>query len=115
MCYEAQDPYKIYDKHGYLKLYDKYNELNNVARGVYNGPLTEAYALIGIYKNQFKIIEIYIGGYTLEEYLKFYESNEIDFLRYNHYNWGIDFTEDDYLKLIDENKRKYYDAVLTQY
>ena len=31
---------------------DEYNELNNVAYGNYEGPLTEAYALVGIYNNK---------------------------------------------------------------
>ena len=114
MCYEVDDPYNIYEKHGYLKLYDKYNELENIARGFYNAPLTEAYALIGIYKNEYKIIEIYIGGYTLEEYVKLYEANEIDLLRYHNYNWGIDFTKEDYLKIIPENKRDLYYLILNQ-
>lgn len=114
MCYEVDDPYSIYEKHGYLKLYDKYNELENIARGFYDAPLTEAYALIGIYKNEYKIIGIYIGGYTLEEYIKLYEANEIDLLRYHNYNWGINFTKEDYLKIIPENKRNLYYLVLNQ-
>ena len=114
MCYEVDDPYNIYEKHGYLKLYDKYNELENIARGFYDEPLTEAYALIGIYKNEYKIIEIYIGDYTLEEYVKLYEANEIDLLRYHNYNWGIDFTKEDYFKIIPENKRNLYYLVLDE-
>ena len=65
-------------------------------------------------KIEYAIIEIYIGGYTLEEYVKLYEANEIDLLRYHNYNWGIDFTKEDYLKIIPENKRDLYYLILNQ-
>ena len=113
--YEIEDPYGIYEKYGSLNIYNKYNELNNVINGYSDGPLTEAYAIIGIYNNQFKINKIYINGYTLEDYIKLYGAKEIDLLRYHRLFWDVHYTEDEYLNLIDENKRKYYNITLTQY
>lgn len=110
--FEADEPYDIYEKHGHLNLYNKYNELNNIAYGIYEGPITEAYALVGIYNNKYKIIEIYIDGYTINEYVTLYENGEINLLRYNYYDWNTEFTNDDYLKIIPENKRNLYYLVL---
>ena len=110
--FEADEPYNIYEKHGHLNLYNKYNELNNIAYGIYEGPITEAYALVGIYNNKYKIIEIYIDGYTINEYVTLYENGEINLLRYNYYDWNTEFTNDDYLKIIPENKRNLYYLVL---
>lgn len=110
--FEADEPYNIYEKHGHLNLYNKYNELNNIAYRIYEGPITEAYALVGIYNNKYKIIEIYIDGYTINEYVTLYENGEINLLRYNYYDWNTKFTNDDYLKIIPENKRNLYYLVL---
>ncbi|MBQ4103091.1 MAG: hypothetical protein IJC90_01375 [Clostridia bacterium] len=110
--FEADEPYDIYEKHGHLNLYNKYNELNNIAYGIYEGPLTEAYALVGIYNNKYKIIEIYIDGYTINEYVTLYENGEINLLRYNYYEWNTEITNDDYFKIIPENKRNLYYLVL---
>lgn len=110
--FEADEPYNIYEKHGHLNLYNKYNELNNIAYGIYEGPITEAYALVGIYNNKYKIVEIYIDGYTINEYVTLYENGEINLLRYNYYDWNTEFTDENYLKIIPENKRKLYYLVL---
>lgn len=110
--YEAEEPYGFYEKHRHLNLYNKYNELNNIAYGIYEGPITEAYALVGIYNNKYKIVEIYIDGYTINEYVTLYENGEINLLRYNYYDWNTEFTNDDYLKIIPENKRNLYYLVL---
>ena len=110
--YESEEPYGFYEKHGHLNLYNKYNELNNIAYGIYEGPITEAYALVGIYNNKYKIVEIYIDGYTINEYVTLYENGEINLLRYNYYEWNTEFTNDDYLKIIPENKRNLYYLVL---
>ncbi len=110
--FEADEPYDIYEKHGHLNLYNKYNELNNIAYGIYEGPITEAYALVGIYNNKYKIVEIYIDGYTINEYVTLYENGEINLLRYNYYDWNTEFTDEEYLKIIPENKRNLYYLVL---
>lgn len=110
--FESEEPYGIYEKHRHLNLYNKYNELNNVAYGHYEGPLTEAYALVGIYNNKFKIIEIFIDGYTINEYVTLYENSDINLLRYNYYDWDIEFTDEEYLKIIPKNKRNLYYLVL---
>ncbi len=111
--YISEETFDIYEKHGYLNLYDKYNELNNITYGYYyEGDLTEAYALVSIYKNQFKINEIYINGYSLQEYIILYETNEINLSRYNYNNLHVNFTNEDYLEIIPENKRNLYYLVL---
>lgn len=115
MNYETDDPYGIYEKYGSLNLYNKYYELDNVLVGYSDAPLTEAYALIGVYKNKFKINKIYINGYTFEEYLNLYENEKTDLLRYHNFPWDEVHTLDEYYKLIDEDKIKYYQRNLFHY
>ena len=97
----------------YENLYSKYTELENVASGNFTGPLTEAYALLKIYKNQYEIVEIYIKDYTLHEYIELYKNNEINLSRfvYHDYSEYHLLTEEDYLKVIDEEKINLYNSI----
>lgn len=106
-------PYNIIHEN----LYNKYAELENVATGNFTGPLTEAYALLKIYKNQFKIVEIYIDNYTLKDYIELYKNNEINITRFvyhDYYEYNV-LTKDDYLKVIEKNKTNLYNEFLNNY
>ena len=97
-----------------FELYDKTIELKNVVNGYCTGELTEAYAIIKIYKNHLKIEEIYIGGYTLDEFVNLYGQSKIDISRFHkkgHYNYST-LKKSDYLKYIDENKIFLYEDFL---
>lgn len=95
----------------YLELYNKTNELENVANGYADGNLTEAYAILKIYKNHFKLEEIYVGGYTLKEFLNLYNQQKIDISRFKYYNHPT-LKKSDYLKYIDEDKVFLYEDFL---
>ena len=101
----------------YLTLYNKENELRNVANGNSTGTLTEAYVILKVYKNHFQVEEIYIDGYTLDEFVELYSQGEKDVSRYDFFykNGFDDYPElsvDEYLKLIDEDKVHLYRSVL---
>ena len=90
---------------------EKTNELENVANGYSDGNLTEAYAILKIYKNHFKLEEIYVGGYTLKEFLNLYNQQKIDISRFKYYNHPT-LKKSDYLKYIDEDKVFLYEDFL---
>lgn len=101
----------------YLTLYNKENELINVANGNSNGALTEAYVILKVYKSHFRVEEIYIDGYTLDEFVALYSNGEKDVSRYDFFYKGSfdDYPElsvEEYLKLIDEDKIHLYRSVL---
>ena len=79
--------------------------------------MTEAYALLKIYKNQFKIVEIYIDNYTLKDYIELYKNNEINITRFVYHDYyGYNrLTKDDFLKVIEKNKISLYDEFLNNY
>lgn len=89
-----------------LVLYDKIFELKNVVNGYSTGELTEAYAILKIYKNHLKIDSIYIGEYTLDEFVTLYIDGKNDISRFHeqdHY-FNYQYTKADYLKYIDKDK-----------
>lgn len=65
-------------------IYDLDNEKNNISNGLVEGPETEAYAIVSVYKGQIKVVSVFIENYTLEEYLKACENNLIDLKRYQY-------------------------------
>ncbi|MBR2877205.1 MAG: hypothetical protein IKC01_08700 [Clostridia bacterium] len=114
------DGYEQVNDVSYENLYSKSGELHNVARGVFPGPLTEAYAILKIYKNQYKVVEIYIGERTLTEYIESYKNNKAELSRFDYsiyefYNDSSDVTIDDYIKVIDKNDLYLYEHILDEY
>jgi hypothetical protein len=101
----------------YLALYNKENELKNVASGISNGSLTEAYVILKVYKDHFQVEEIYIDGYTLDEFVELYSKGEKDVARYEYFYYDSfeDYPElaiEEYLKLIDEDDLDLYRSIL---
>ncbi len=98
----------------YLALYNKENELRNVANGRSSGALTEAYVILKVYKNHFQVEEIYIDGYTLDEFVELYSKGEKDVTRYDFFYFD-DYSEldiEEYIKLIDEDNIHLYRSIL---
>ncbi len=88
------------------ELYDKIIELKNIVHGYSTGNLTEAYVILKIHKNHLKIEKIYIGEYTLDEFVTLYIDGKIDpsrFHKQDHY-FNYQYTKSDYLKYIDKDK-----------
>ena len=117
LYYLALDDYCKTNNINYANLYNKEIELENVASGDFSGPLTEAYAILKIYKNQFKVVEIYIENYTLTEYIELYVNNKINISRYSYqsYTDKKTITKEDCLNVIDENKLYLYEDCLEKY
>lgn len=101
------------DEH-YLTLYSKESELINVIFGdTPDTELTEAYALLKVYKNHFEVKEVYIGGYSLDEYVQLYLEGKINLSRYNlNLSDTSKFTEEDFVKIIGEENKHLYKEIL---
>ncbi|MBE6749224.1 MAG: hypothetical protein E7557_08380 [Ruminococcaceae bacterium] len=84
-------------------IYDKDNEEANIARGLVEGPETEAYATVSIYKGHIKVIKVYIENYTLEEYLKACDNNLIDLKRYQYVD---EFNFSEYFDNLSESQKE---------
>ena len=72
------------NKYDYYQLYNKGNECENIASGFCDGPETEAYAIFKVYKNRFKVVNIYIGGMAVDEVIEKYKNHEWDNSRYEY-------------------------------
>ncbi len=69
---------------GYLNIYNSYIEEENILNGSIEGPSTEAYMIIRIYKGEFEIKEVYVGGVTLKEFVDKTKTGEIDPNRFEY-------------------------------
>ena len=83
---------EIGEEYGWLTIYDRENESDNIYNGYCEGPETDAYALIRVYKGEFRLENIYIAGYPIEEYAKLCIEEEIDLSRYD-FNYYYDFDD----------------------
>lgn len=80
---------EIGKKYGWWTIYDHQNEIDNIYKGYCEGPKTDAYALIRVYKGEFQLENIYIAGYPIEEYSKLCIDEKIDLSRYA-FNYNFD-------------------------
>lgn len=71
-------------------LYSKENEKENIFDGNCEGPQTESYAILKVYKNRCKVVDVYIDGLKVEEVLEKYENGEMDLSRYQ---WEYDYDD----------------------
>lgn len=71
-------------------LYSKEYEKTNIMEGYCDGPQTEAYAILKVYKNRRKVVGVYIDGLKLEEVLEKYKNGEMDL---NRYQWHSEFDD----------------------
>ncbi|MBR3809568.1 MAG: hypothetical protein IKK46_04610 [Clostridia bacterium] len=83
-------------------IYNTDNEKRNISNGLVEGPETEAYAIVSVYKGQTEVINVFIDNYTLEEYLKACESNLIDLKRYQYID---EFNFSEYFENLPDNQK----------
>ncbi len=110
--YESESK-KLYDAYGYRELYNRGIEQANINHGFCEGPETQAYAVFKIYKNRFKVMNVYIDGMPVDIIIEKYINNEWNTARFEeHYinknGAYIYYESGDYYK-------EYYDEELNEY
>lgn len=75
---------KAQNEYDYYQLYNDANEAENILNGVCEGPKTQAYAVLKIYKNRFKVVNVYIDGIPVDTVIEKYNNNEWDNSRYEY-------------------------------
>ncbi len=114
--YKLETADSEYD-YGYVELYDRGIEQANIKHGFCEGPETQAYAVFKIYKNRFKVVNVYIDGMPVETVIEKYNNNEFDVSRYEHY-YSYDYDKDYEIYYDDEIEdyyKEYYDEELDEY
>ncbi len=114
--YKLETPNSEYD-YGYIDLYDRDVEQANIKHGFCEAPETQAYAVFKIYKNRFKVVNVYIDGMPVDTVVEKYNNNEFDVSRYEHY-YTYDYGEDYEIYYDDEIEdyyKEYYDEELDEY
>ncbi len=107
-CFKYEsDITKAQDEYDYYQLYDEGNESQNITIGYCEGPETQAYAIFKVYKNRFKVVDVYIDGVAVDTVIEMYNNNEWDNSRYE-YQYG----KGDYK---DYEIYEYYDEELDEY
>lgn len=78
----------------FWELYDALNEEENINNGKCQGPATQAYMLLRVYKNKYKCEGVFIDGVKVEEIVEKYYNDEIDLSRYqSNYDYIYDGKE----------------------
>ena len=114
--YKLETADSEYD-YGYIELYDRGIEQANIKHGFCEGPETQAYAVFKIYKNRFKVVNVYIDGMPVDTVIEKYNNNEFDISRYEHY-YSYDYDKDYEIYYDDEIEdyyKEYYDEELDEY
>lgn len=114
--YKLETADSEYD-YGYIELYDRGIEQANIKHGFCEGPETQAYAVFKIYKNRFKVVNVYIDGMPVDTVIEKYNNNEFDVSRYEHY-YSYDYDKDYEIYYDDETEdyyKEYYDEELDEY
>ncbi len=114
--YDGEAKY-LYDDYGYQELYDRGIEQANINHGFCEGPETQAYAVFKIYKNRFKVVNVYIDGMTVDTVMEKCNNGEFDTSRYEHY-YSYDYDKDHEIYYDDEIEdyyKEYYDEELNEY
>ncbi len=107
----------LYEDYGYVELYDREIEQANIKHGFCEGSETEAYAVFKIYKNRFKVVNVYVDGMPVDTVIEKYNNNEFDVSRYEHYHsydWDKDY-EIYYDYEMEDYYKEYYDEELDKY
>ena len=107
----------LYEDYGYVELYDRGIEQANIKHGFCEGPETQAYAVFKIYKNRFKVVNVYIDGMPVDTVIEKYNNNDFDVSRYEHY-YSYDYDKDYEIYYDDETEdyyKEYYDEELDEY
>lgn len=116
----ATDSYLVFDKvydlnsisvrkdgngYGWWSIYDRECEFENIQHGVCKGPEFDVYAVITVYKGNFKLVDVYINGLTLEEYVKECENGNIDLDRFEYNAFDTDFDFGEYWENLDDDTK----------
>lgn len=108
-CFEYESEItKAQDEYDYFELYDREIEKENITLGNCEGPETQAYAVFKVYKNRFKVVNVYIEGIPIDTVIEKYNNNEWDNSRYE-YQYEYEYFDK------DEEIYEYYDEELDEY
>ena len=106
------DAISLYDDYGYEELYDRGIEQANIKHGFCEGPQTQAYVVFKVYRNRFKVENIYINEMPIDTVIEKYMNGDWDNSRYEEIYYGEDIYYDD---IIEDYYREYYDEELNEY
>ncbi len=101
---EMPDGYDFYDMY-YVNLYDKAQEVENIDKNHCEGPETQAYMVLKVYKGMYEVKEVYINSIPLDEYYYMVQNDEIDIARYDYYIGNEHYY--DYYEYYDEEIGEY--------
>ncbi len=101
----------LYEDYGYQELYNRGIEQANINHGFCEGPETQAYAVFKIYKNRFKVVDVYIDGMPVDEVIEKHMNNEWDTSRYEEKYYDDIYYDDE----IEDYYKEYYDEELNEY
>lgn len=107
--YESETT-KAQNEYDWYRLYNKEIEKDNILNGTCEGPETQAYAVFKIYKNRFKVVNVYIDEMPVDTVIEKYMNDELDLSRYE-YHYDKDYGSYLNEELIEE----IYDAVMDEY
>ncbi len=108
--YKIETTSSDYD-YGYINLYDREIEQANIKHSFCEGPETQAYAVFKVYKNRFKVVNVYIDGVPVNEVIEKYMNNEWDTSRYEEKYYDDIYYDDE----IEDYYKEYYDEELEEY
>jgi len=109
--YESEKAINLYDDYGYEELYNRGVEQANITHGFCEGPETEAYAVFKIYKNRFKVVNLYVDGIPVDTVIEKYMNNDWDASRYEEIYYDDIYYDDE----IEDYYKEYYDEELNEY
>lgn len=89
-------------------IYDRDNEATNISNQICDGPETDAYVIVSVYKGNIKVVSAFIADYTIEEYLNAYENNEIDLMRFQYID---EFNFSEYFDNLPESQKELFNNI----
>ena len=106
---------KAQNEYDYFALYDRALEKANIKNNFSEGPETQAYVVFKVYKNRFKVVNVYIDGMPVDTVIEKYNNNEWDNSRYDEqYTDSLDY-DIYYDEEINDYITEYYDEELDEY
>lgn len=107
-CFKYEsDITKAQNEYDYYQLYDEGNESQNITIGYCEGPETQAYAIFKVYKNRFKVVNVYIDGMPVDTVIEMYNNNEWDNSRYEYQYGSGDYKDYEIYEYYDEELGEY--------
>lgn len=112
--YESEATKAQYE-YDYFDLYDRALEKANIKHGFCEGPQTQGYVVFKVYKNRFKVVNVYIDGIPVDTVIEKYNNGEFDSSRYDYFYRGTEDYEIYYDDEIEDYYKEYYDEELDEY